>query len=291
MIRRISASNRGNEVTAIRLGRRPQERVWGRRALPPGFEDCAGGEPVGEVWFENGADDALLVKYLFTSEKLSIQVHPDDDTARARGHAHGKDEAWLVIDAEPGAVIGLGLEREMSRERLRAAALDGSIEALVDWRPARAGDSFYSPAGTIHAIGGGLSLIEIQQNIDLTYRLYDYGRPRDLHLDEAVSAAWPGPLAHRSPASQPGPGRRVLTPDGSFTVERWTIDGRFAVAAPSAELLLVPLATQGAIDGQPLAAGSVWRIDGEARLDASGGADLLAAYPGAAAPQALRAAS
>jgi len=275
-------------VTAIRLERRPLERVWGRRRLPASFEGCGGEGPVGEVRFENCARDALLVKYLFTSERLSIQVHPGDEDARARGHPHGKDEAWLVLDAAPGAVIGLGLKHKVSKAQLRAAAIDGSIEALVDWRPVKAGDSFYSPAGTIHAIGGGLTLVEVQQNIDLTYRLYDYGRPRELHLDEAVAAARPAPLANGASTRLHSPGRRILTPGGSFTVERWTVDGAFRVGAAGAELLLIPLAAAGSLDREALTAGSVWRADGRCRLEAAGGVDLLAAYPGPPRPGLLK---
>jgi mannose-6-phosphate isomerase len=278
-------------VTATRLERRPRERVWGRRELPPGFDDCAvGNAPVGEVWYENCARDELLVKYLFTSDRLSIQVHPDGAAARAAGYPAGKDEAWLVLHAEPGAVIGLGLRRKVSKRRLREAALDGSIEKLIDWRPVKAGDSFYSPAGTIHAIGGGLSLIEVQQNVDLTYRLYDYGRPRELQLDEAVEAALPAPLPNGSTTLDWAPGRKLLTPGGAFSVERWTIDGRFEVGA-GRELLIVPLKSGGRLDAQALEEGEVWRVDGSASLDVRGGADLLAAYPGAPCDGAIRAAS
>lgn len=279
------------DVTAKRLERRPVERVWGRCRLPDAFADCAGGSaPVGEIWFAGDAGDALLVKYLFTSDRLSIQVHPDDRQARAAGHPHGKDEAWLVLDADPGAVIGLGLKRNVSKDELRGAALDGSLETLVDWRPVAAGDSLVSPAGTIHAIGAGLSLIEIQQNIDLTYRLYDYGRPRELHLDEAVAAARPGPAAAAPAPVEAAPGRRILAAGGSFTVERWTFDGRFRIDGGS-ELHLVPLGPPATLDGEPLTAGSVWRVEGEAALDATGGADLLAAYSGPPAPARVRAAS
>src|SRR5690606_27464023 len=158
-------------MRAIRLETRRVAKPWGRRRLWPGLGDVpAGGAPVGEVWFQppDGSDPDLLVKYLFTSERLSIQVHPDDEAARARGHPRGKDEAWLVLDAEPGATIGLGLIEAIDRDTLRRAALDGSIERLLDWRPVKAGDFFYSRAGTIHAIGPGLTLVEVQQNVDLT---------------------------------------------------------------------------------------------------------------------------
>jgi mannose-6-phosphate isomerase len=155
--------------------------------------DVPSGRQIGEVWFTNGAELPLLTKYIFTSERLSIQVHPDDDQARARGLAQGKTECWYIIGADPDATLGLGLSRELSAEELRQAALDGSIEELINWRPVCAGDFFFVPAGTVHAIGAGISLIEFQQNADITYRLYDYGRPRELHLDDAVAVARPEP--------------------------------------------------------------------------------------------------
>lgn len=251
----------------------PVERVWGRRDLPPGFQRPPGEELIGEIWFETPDDAPLLVKYLFTSERLSIQVHPDDAAAQARGYKRGKDEAWYVIDAEPEAVIGLGLTREISREALRAAALDGSIEALLDWKPARKGDIFYSPAGTIHAIGGGIALIEIQQNLDLTYRLYDYGRPRELHLDEAVAVADPRPWSPPSTPATTAPGRESLARGGAFTLERWTAEGNVG-----GEAVVVPMASAGKIDGQPLTIGSVWSVEGSAKIGGDG-LDLLVAMP------------
>lgn len=138
------------------------EKVWGRRDLPAMYGDAAGrAEPVGEIWFaDDGAPD-LLVKCLFTSEKLSIQVHPDDALAQAGGHRCGKEEAWYVLSAEPGAVIGAGFADPMSGDDLRMAALDGSIETLMTWHPVQPGDFFHVPAGTVHAIGAGLSLVEI----------------------------------------------------------------------------------------------------------------------------------
>jgi mannose-6-phosphate isomerase len=124
-------------------------------------------------------------------------VHPDDEQARRLGLARGKSECWFILDAEPGATIGLGLRRELTRDELRAAALDGSILEEVEWRPVAAGDFLYVPAGTIHAVGGGISLLEFQQNSDVTYRLYDYGRARALHLDEAIAVAYRGPYPER----------------------------------------------------------------------------------------------
>jgi mannose-6-phosphate isomerase len=149
------------------------------------------GSRIGEIWFTGGGSPPLLAKYIFTSERLSIQVHPDDEQAHERGLPHGKSECWYILNAEPGATLGLGLNHETSRSDLRRAALDGSIENLVNWRPVAAGDFFYVPAGTVHTIGAGVSLLEFQQNVDVTYRLYDYGRPRELHLDDATAVARP----------------------------------------------------------------------------------------------------
>lgn len=167
------------------------EKVWGMDRLPAPFA-APEGKRIGEIWFDPPPEiDQLLVKYLFTSEKLSVQVHPSD--AQAPGGESGKEECWLVLDAEPGATLAIGFKQDIGADAMRAAALDGSIEELLVWHPAKAGDFFYLPAGTVHAIGPGLSLVEIQQNCDITYRLFDYGRPRDLHLDQGVAVACGGP--------------------------------------------------------------------------------------------------
>jgi mannose-6-phosphate isomerase len=180
-------------------------------------------------------------------------------------------------------VIGLGLTRAVSRAVLREAALDGSIVDLVDWRPVAAGDVIYSPAGTVHAIGGGLALIEVQQNLDLTYRLYDYGRPRELHVDEGVAVADPAPWAPPFAPVADGP-RAILAAGRAFVLERWTTSGA-AVATLPAGCVLVPLVTGGEIEGQAIEAGTVWSGEGPVRV--AGPADLLAAYPGAEAGDAI----
>jgi mannose-6-phosphate isomerase len=151
----------------VKLSRKYVEKPWGRTSLPPMF-DAPAGQRIGEVWFTGGTDLPLLAKYIFTSERLSIQVHPNDEQARARGLSSGKTECWYILDAEPDAVIGLGLTGQVSAEDLREAALDGSIERLIDWRPVNAGDFIVVPPGTIHAIGAGISLLEFQQNVDVT---------------------------------------------------------------------------------------------------------------------------
>jgi mannose-6-phosphate isomerase len=168
------------------------EKPWGRTDLPAHF--ATEGRKIGEVWFPPPPDgEDLLVKHIFTSEKLSVQVHPNDDQARARGLPRGKEECWYVTGAEPGGCLGIGLRESLSPEEVREAAASGAIEALMDWKPVAAGDFFYIPAGTVHAIGAGITLVEVQQNSDVTYRLYDYGRPRELHLDDAVTVAQAAP--------------------------------------------------------------------------------------------------
>ena len=269
-------------MPATRLERRLVPKVWGRRDVPPHFGPVpAGDEPLGEVWFPDPAGDEaeLLVKYLFTAEKLSIQVHPDDEAAKAAGYRRGKDEAWLVLDAEPEAVIGLGFIEPLSKEALRAAALDGSLERLIDWRHVSAGDVYYSPAGTVHALGPGLTLVEIQQNLDLTYRLFDYGRPRELHLEEAVAAADPAPYRWSFQAQEIGEGRELLAA-GAFLVERWRGREQMIGEEDDAPVWLIPLAGGGAVDGQPLEAGAVWVARGPTRVSAPPEGDLLVAYGG-----------
>lgn len=172
------------------LGTKIVEKPWGKDVLPPQF-DVPEGKRIGEVWFEPPQEmPDVLVKYIFTSEKLSVQVHPSDAQAMAQGESdRGKEECWLVIDAEPGAALGVGFKEPVDAETMRRAALDGSIEELMEWYLVSSGDFIYIPAGTVHAIGAGITLLEMQQNSDITYRLYDYGRPRELHLDAGIAVA------------------------------------------------------------------------------------------------------
>lgn len=271
-------------MTAIRLETKRVEKPWGRRDLWPGFANVPdGGEPIGEVWFQvpDGSDPALLVKYLFTGEKLSVQVHPDDAYAQAHGHPRGKSEAWQILSAESHATIGLGMRTPMTEDELRAAALDGTIEDRIDWKSVKADQFWYSPARVIHAIGPGLVLIEIQQNVDLTYRLYDYGSDRELHLDDAIAVADPVPYVAPFQPRDLGGGRRLLAAGDKFVVERRTaaVSGTLA-ATRERPTWLVPLAGGGTIDGNRFAASEVWMVDGDAAIALDDGADLLIAYPG-----------
>jgi len=167
------------------LATREVEKPWGRDSLPAPFHTPVG-RRIGEIWFEPPPElPGLLVKYIFTSEKLSVQVHPSD----AQLPGHGKEECWLVIAAEPDAALGIGFREPLGPEAMRDAAMHGRIESLLEWHSVRPGDFFYIPAGTVHAVGAGVCMIEVQQNSNVTYRLYDFGRGRELHLDEAVRVA------------------------------------------------------------------------------------------------------
>jgi mannose-6-phosphate isomerase len=265
------------KLTTVRI-----EKPWGRHTLWPGFSDvAAGGEPIGEIWYETDQTvdvPELLIKYLFTSERLSIQVHPDDITARVSGYERGKDEAWIILAAEPQATIALGLREATSREALRAAALDGSIETLMDWRPVKAGDVIYSPAGTVHAIGAGITLVEVQQNIDLTYRLYDYGRPRELHLDEGIAVSYPMPFIDPPAPPKAESGRTILCEGGKFIIERLNSSTIRTLPNPS---WLIPIIGSGKIDGAAITAGECWMADGPIAIAIDAGSEVLLAYTGA----------
>lgn len=202
------------------------DKPWGQVGIAHRTEACLPDRRVGEVCFEHPSttDLPVLIKYLYTSEKLSIQVHPDNRQAQQLGHASGKDEMWIVLDAEPGATIGLGLKREAGTQELSRAVLDGSIEQLVDWRPVQRGDVIYNSAGTIHAAGAGLVLLEVQQAIDLTYRLYDYGRPRELHLTQGLAVANGKP--HFDPRDcNVADGRSRVLADGPYFGAAWCVGG------------------------------------------------------------------
>jgi mannose-6-phosphate isomerase len=242
---------------SLKLRPRRVEKPWGRSDLPPAFGGSTAQERIGEIWFEHPSDNdlPLLVKYIFTSERLSIQVHPDDEKARARGLAEGKSECWYVIDAEPGATIGLGLRRPISRDELRNAALDGSIESIMSRIPVSPGDFFYVPAGTIHTIGAGLTLVEFQQASDVTYRLFDYGRPRELHLDDGIAVATPGPPTSDNYRPAAGPADAVLANTPHFSLVRATSGAGIPAALTKRWRWVMPLEGSADADGETAIAG------------------------------------
>jgi mannose-6-phosphate isomerase len=271
-------------MTAIKLQTLSVEKPWGRHHLGFGFGDVpADRTPVGEVWFAApGVEEhELMVKYLFTSEKLSIQVHPNDQQAKAAGFARGKEECWIILDALPESTIAMGTINPLTSEELRRAALDGTIEQLVDWKPVVAGDVIYLPAGTIHAIGAGITLIEVQQNVDLTYRLYDYGRPRELHLEKGVPVSRGAPFTVQPRAHTARNGREISVDGEKFVVERWSWTGARTVALPeNGEGWFVPVSGTGSIDGKTWSAGECWHITNEVTVTLDDGSLIIFAYPG-----------
>lgn len=263
-------------MTAKMLTTRAVAKPWGRTQLWPGFEEFEGSQPVGEIWFENEHEQNsdLLVKYLFTSEKLSIQVHPNDEQARASGYPRGKDEAWLILGAEPDSTIALGPKKPLAKDLFGAAIEDGSIADLLDWRPVQAGDFIYSPAGTVHAIGAGLTLIEVQQNLDLTYRLFDYGRPRELHIDEGVAVSTCEPFVPLPAPTEP----QLLTAGPKFTVERITASRRLRLGDATA--LFIPVRGTGMVDGHTFRGGECWQLSGSVDITCEQACEALLAYSG-----------
>ncbi|HEX8644642.1 MAG TPA: class I mannose-6-phosphate isomerase [Allosphingosinicella sp.] len=257
------------------------EKPWGRTglaAVPPALRGCR----IGEIWFEaaRGKRLPLLVKHIVADAFLSVQVHPDDEQARARGLPGGKSECWYILDALPKATIALGPKRELSQDRLRAAALDGSIEGLLHWHPVRAGDFFYVPAGTIHAIGPGISLIEVQQPSDVTYRLFDYGRPRELHLAEALEVAIRTPYP-RELIKRADPNRGTLFVGGPQFAMVAAAGRRGAGALAERDRFAFVLEGTAAAGGDVGRAGDCLFVPRGAKLECSKDASLLIAAEGA----------
>jgi mannose-6-phosphate isomerase len=265
------------------------ERPWGRRDLRPwyGIEvTAARRDPVGEAWLTGpesvvetgrmagqtlgsvaavageallgsagGAEFPLLVKLLFPADKLSVQVHPDDAQAHAMGQPRGKTECWYVLEAEPGATIALGLKPGATADVVRAAIADGTMEEWMNWVPVQRGDMVFVDAGTVHAIGPGVVLLETQQTCDVTFRMYDYGRPRELHVEQAL-----GVMRQKTAAGKVAPvkmdGFTRLIEQKYFVVDRYDLAaGGEAVLKNEGAGCLVGLSGSGVVEGVELVQG------------------------------------
>jgi mannose-6-phosphate isomerase len=277
----------------LRLAPSWREKIWGSHDLRPLFGRHD--HRIGEVWFtfeENTITNGpwagrtleqlmarhgtalmgtscrdpgyfpILIKFLFTSDKLSVQVHPDDAYAREHEDGLGKTEMWYVLRADHGASIALGLTESLSPERLRDAAVTGEIEGYLRWVEVHPGDAIFCPAGTLHSIGPGLALCEIQQNSDITYRFYDFGRlgddgrPRPLHIDQAVAVtrleSHPGPLEATAD---------TLARCEHFSVERLRrAEVSMYRTDPARMHLLVFLEGRGALEGESYRPGDVYLL-------------------------------
>ena len=221
-------------------------KPWGKTDLRPWSELGRDGAPIGELWFEradpSAPEPSLLLKLLFTDEALSIQVHPNDTFAQQIGLPHGKTEAWYIVSADPEAKLALGLKHKLTASQLRTAIRNGSLPDLVHWQQVQTGDAVLVAAGTIHGIWAGFVIAEIQQRSDATFRLFDYGRGRELHVDSAVRAATPGPALPQAIAERLNCARLVVACSPFFVFEQielpsdsfWEIDA-------SSETWILPL--------------------------------------------------
>ena len=240
-------------VAPFRLKPWFSERVWGKKDLSPWYLDTGTTELVGEAWLTGpqcvvetgmfagrtlasvaaqlGGEFPLLVKLLFPNEKLSVQVHPDDAQAQAVGEARGKTECWYVLEAEPGAYVSLGLKKGVAVADVAASVADGTMESLIEQVPVSVGDMLFVDAGTVHAIGPGVVLLETQQTSDVTYRLYDYGRPRELHLEKGIAVIKAKTAAGKvEPREMDGFTR--LIEQKYFVVDRFELEEASDVAVP-----------------------------------------------------------
>ncbi|MGA7523934.1 MAG: type I phosphomannose isomerase catalytic subunit [Acidobacteriaceae bacterium] len=241
-------------LSPFRLAPYFRTRPWGFHDLAPWYDHHTDGEPIGEVWLtgemctaDTGPlkglslaeitrlhrsallgtgvlekDFPLLVKVLFPKEKLSVQVHPDDALAQQYGEPRGKTECWYALDARPGAQVALGIRPGVTVDAVKAAVQDGSLESLLEMVPVQKGDMLLVAAGTVHAMGPGVVILETQQTSDLTYRMYDYGSARELHLEKSFAA-----MRLKTTAGKVAPravdGHTLLLDERYFRIERWPI--------------------------------------------------------------------
>ena len=233
-------------------------RVWGRTNLQPWYAEADSEGAVGEVWMTGPESVAatgphkgstlgdlakecpgqlgngeypLLVKMLFPDEKLSVQVHPNDEQAKKLGLKRGKTECWYVLDASPNAHVMLGLKPGVDVEDLRKGAGDGTAEDLLETVPVQTGDMVFVEAGTVHAIAPGVTILEVQQSCDVTYRLWDYGRPRELHLDDGLAVVKLKTASGKIKPKDVGGFERLIETE-FFVVDRFELKAGEAVEMP-----------------------------------------------------------
>ena len=242
-----------------------QEKIWGSTGLYPWFPEPQ--QKIGEVWFNSPR--LPLIKFLFTTERLSVQVHPGDAFARDNENSNGKTEMWHILRAAPAAKVAAGFREPVTAEEVRASALSGTIEALLNWIVVRPGDTLFIPAGTVHAIGAGLALCEIQQHSDITYRIFDYGRQRDLHLEKAMRVSGFGSCMARTHLP-------VRCPH--FHTERIEVRDEVHKEAVDRPTGLIVLNGEGLLNQEPFFPGEVYELGAGEQLSIRGSATLLRTF-------------
>lgn len=253
------------------------------------------GELVGEENFEKyGLVFPLLVKYLDCNDKLSVQVHPNDELAEERHNSFGKTEAWYVVDCKPGAAIYLGFKNlELTREEYIAAVAESRLEKLLNRVEVKPGDVFFIPAGTVHALGAGIEVVEVQQTSDVTYRIYDWdrvdasGKGRELHTALAVDAIdfeADAELLHRKYELTKG-GAATVIESSYFTMTLHDVDGEKLLDRASLDSFIIYIALNGSAqviaDGveESLEEGEVMLIPAEvSEIEINGNAKLMEVY-------------
>ena len=253
------------------------------------------GELVGEENFEHyGLEFPLLIKYLDCNDKLSVQVHPDDALAEERHNSFGKTEAWYVVNCKPGAAIYLGFkDLNLTREEYIAAVSESRLEELLNKVEVKPGDTFFIPAGTVHALGAGLEVVEVQQTSDITYRIYDWdrvdaeGKSRELHTALAVDAIdfeADAELLHRKYDLQRGGEAKVIE-SNYFTMVLHDVAGAKTFDHSALDSFVVYIALNGSVriiaDGnaESLEEGEVILIPAEtSEILVEGDAKLMEVY-------------
>ncbi len=232
-------------------------KVWGYPDLRPWFDFTASpAEPIGEVWLTGDQcrvasgphqgttlaelfaksscsllgralplpQSPVLIKVIFAREKLSVQVHPDDRMAQKYGEPRGKTECWYALAAQPGAQVAVGLKPGVTLDEVRTGMQQGTLERSLNALPVAPGEMIFVDAGTVHAIWPGSIVFETQQNCDITYRMYDYGRPRELHIDKSLEATKLKTRAGTVPPRRLND-RTILIDVEYFRIERIPVNG------------------------------------------------------------------
>ena len=289
-----------------------KDYLWGGMKLGPLFGRDNGGKKMSESWEvsvhpdgeslceggtfadylrahptavdREGSDFPVLIKYIDAAQNLSVQVHPDDAFARREENDNGKTEMWYIVQADAGAGIYCGFRRDTGREEFLRRVADGTVEELLNFIPVKAGDCYLIKAGTVHAIGAGRVICEVQQSSNVTYRVYDYnrlgadGKPRQLHVEKAVRvinfAKFKDETGSGAPEQVAGGTLRRLTACSYFSCRELALDGTYTECNDRSFTAVNVLSGEGRADGTPFRAGDsffvpcgeAFSLEGNARI-------------------------